>query len=221
MLKKFWVLLAGAMLLTSCFDVTDKIAVNKDGSGSYDRVINYNSFLSMMSSMGGGDSARQETWHSIDSGMQAQLRKLKSSGSISNATMSMSADSTVYTLHFDFSNLAAVNSFFYNESTDETTGEKNKQTEFFRMKKGKIEFAGGLPGMFDPAEAENSGEEMEMMASFFSSNQYELQVTVPGKLKKSSNKAFSKTTKTVANYSGTIESIIKNMKSNAVTLSYK
>lgn len=184
MLKRIFFLLGAVISLTSCLDITDNITVKKNGSGTYNRVVDFSQLMESIASFSeDNDTTLNQTKHSLDSTMQSQFEFIKNTAGIKNATLNHNAEKSIYTFSFEFANFNQVNSIF-----SKIAGLAEHQP--FEWKKGKIALAGGIPGYIDAKTPEMGEEDISMMSTYFGEADYHLTMSFPKKVKSSSNSKF-------------------------------
>ncbi len=177
-------LLLVATFMSGCFDIEEKMSLNKDGSGTYQMKIDMTEFGEMMASMGAGDN--NEFIESMDSTMRVTAEELRGASGISNV-MTKSED-FIITLSYDFKNIEAVN-----EAQTSMNGESpmmgGGSTSAFKLDTRKRIFTRMAPDMSD-ALGEMGGEEesMEMAKMMLKDATYTMTYKFPGRVKKMTNK---------------------------------
>jgi hypothetical protein len=190
MLKNLMLPILAVLSLTSCFDVTDKVTVQKDGSGSYQRVMDYTKSLEGMKAMAlENDTALQKFVHSIDSSTRALYEKITSTPGITGEGMDVSENGVVFTLKFKFNALTSLNKAFSNMLDEAGSGSNAKG--YFTLKKGKLSFLGGVPGIVNPTGKKMDEETLTMMKGMMGEASYGLTIESVGNAKKSSSKLWT------------------------------
>jgi hypothetical protein len=201
-------IIASSLLLASCFDVKEEVILSPSGSGVYQLSIDY---TYIMSTFGNNRDSTKELQKLKDQYL-AEAGRLKSMKDIHNVNFTTLANNRIFRLGFEFNNIAALNAAISDSAQPR-----------FQMEAGKIQMQGGLPVLanLQKWKAEPNSTEMKIMLAEFKTDHYELQVTVPGKIKKCSNRSAKKTEKNVLNLTCSMADVLEKKSSNAMTIKYK
>jgi hypothetical protein len=123
MKKIFFTLFAGvALLLTGCFESTQEITLNEDGSGTVSNTNDMSALLGMAKQMGGGSELEKMTDQKIDStfslaegadsipNLSPEERAIAKKGSV-NITMNLKDEKFSTSLKFPFSSPSEISAF--------------------------------------------------------------------------------------------------------------
>lgn len=185
MMNKFmkFIGLSLILALTGCFEISETISINKDGSGEYVYKIDAAKMLSTMISMAGLDTTKspETTKISFDSSMIAGLQKFKNAKGLSNFKLDTSEEG-VYVISVKFENLSDLNSALDADKSSES--DKN----VYSYKKGKFTVGNAFNSAI-LSTGISEDDESEMAKSMYKEMKYSLTVNLPGKVKKSNNKS--------------------------------
>lgn len=211
MLKRNLLLILPLLMLSSCFEVWDRIYIAKDGSGTFQREMNYTELMSMMGSFDTTGATLPAMKRSIDSTMNALKDRISRTEGITEVTLRPSDDSTIYNIRFNFRNVNSLNKAWRNE-------EDGSSPAYYSWKKGKLTISGGIPGMISP---EPNPEQGESSADMLSTAKYTLDVQAGTKRKASSNKEYKDFGKRGLRYTGSYGDLMKNPALSKTVIVYK
>ncbi len=183
MKKYFSFLLAVAMIVSfsSCFDITEEITVQKNGSGLYINRIDAKKFAEQMQLFAAFDTTGEmipKLKYSLDSSFSATWDTYKSVKGISNLKIDTS-EAYVYILNMDFENVSALNSAL---GLNKSANEQN----LYSWEKGKLSRK-DVPLNLGDMKTEDESQ-MEMIKGYLSDMKYTIIYNLPGKVKDVSNK---------------------------------
>lgn len=211
-------LLFAVISLSSCFDISDKVSIEKNGSGVYHRTMDYSKSVDGMKAMAGGnDTAMQKFVHSLDSSTRAMYEKISNTPGITPVEFRSSDSGAVFNLSFKFASVAALNTAF-NKILEEGNGVNPKG--FFTFKKGKLGYLGGVPGVVNPTGKALDEETLNMMKGMMGESSYNIEIETPGTVKKCSNKSWTSSTNTVK-FSEKLTGLFENPVKSKTDISFK
>ena len=183
MKKHFSFLLAVAMVVffSSCFDITEEITVQKNGSGLYVNRIDAKKFAEQMQLFAAFDTTGEmipKLKYSLDSSFSASWETYRNVKGISNLKIDTS-DAYVYILSMDFDNITALNSAL---GLNKSANEQN----LYSWEKGKLSRK-DVPLNLGDMKTEDESQ-MEMIKGYLSDMKYTIVYNLPGKVKDVSNK---------------------------------
>lgn len=183
MKKYFSFLLAVAMVVffSSCFDITEEITVQKNGSGLYVNRIDAKKFAEQMQLFAAFDTTGEmipKLKYSLDSSFSASWETYRNVKGISNLKIDTS-DAYVYILSMDFDNITALNSAL---GLNKSANEQN----LYSWEKGKLSRK-DVPLNLGDMKTEDESQ-MEMIKGYLSDMKYTIVYNLPGKVKDVSNK---------------------------------
>lgn len=174
-------LFAGVVtFLSSCFDFTEEITINEDGSGKYETIMDAKKFAEQMQSLAAfntNNETEPQLKNSLDSSFDETIKKYNSVRGVTNVVADTS-EPNIYKLSMNFSNVDALNQAIYLSNNDE--GMKN----LYSFQKGQLTRKDNKLN-FGDVEDES---ELEMMKEMMKDNKYTIIINVPGKIKSLSNK---------------------------------
>ncbi len=179
-----YLLLAVALTtaLSSCFEITEEVTVNKDGSGTYTSIMDATKLSEQMQMLAAFDTTGEMTTklkYSLDSTFAETFKKYSSVKGISKVI----ADTTkpyFYKVTMNFVDVNALNAAVNLDKQD--AGMKN----LYGWQKGQLtrkDFALNLDDMKMEDESQK-----EMAKSMLEGMKYTIIMNLPGKVKSSSNK---------------------------------
>jgi hypothetical protein len=176
-MKKIFGLLAAAITLVSCIEVSEEISITKSGSGTYQNTVDVSQMKTLVESM--KSDSMKEAEGGVDSFHLGMVKSLKESSEkynavpgISNVKFSSDQVNAKYTVSFQFDNVKALN-----KALSEGAG-----VDKYQWNKGKFVVKGSG---FNPLGGDD--ENAEMMKMMLADAKYNLKITVPKKVKKVSN----------------------------------
>lgn len=98
--------IACSFALTSCFNIIEEVAINRNGSGTYRNTIDMSQMMGMVAAFM-PDSVRQMTGE-MEKGMTSSLGDLKGIKGISNVSSTSEGD-FIYSISYTFDNTNALN----------------------------------------------------------------------------------------------------------------
>lgn len=185
MKKMFRYLLFAVTIMTTmsaCFEITEEVTVNKDGSGKYTSIIDATKLSEQMQMLAAFDSTGEmvpKLKYSLDSTFAETFKKYETVKGISKVVMD-SSKPYVYKVTMDFTNVNALNEAVNLDKKDESM--KN----LYSWKKGQLirkDFALNLDDMKMEDESQK-----EMAKSMLDGMKYTIIMNMPGKIKSISNK---------------------------------
>jgi hypothetical protein len=183
-MKKFFNFLLLAVTLISmsaCFDITEEVTLNKDGSGKYTSVIDASKLSEQMQMLAAFDTTGEmvpKLKYSLDSTFSETFKKYSEVKGISNVKVDTSKP-YVYKVSMDFKNVEALNEVINSDKKNEET--KN----LYAWKKGQLsrkDFALNL----DEMKMEDESQK-EMAKSMLEGMKYTIVFNLPSKAKNVSN----------------------------------
>ncbi len=187
-------LLAAVSLLslTGCFDITEEITVNKDGSGQYMNKIDASKLADQLKMLAAFDTTGEmipKLKYSLDSSFASIWDSYKNIKGISNVKIDTSKE-YVYIVTMNYANVDALNTAL---SKDKSVGEQ----KLYSWEKGKITRQ-DIPLNLNDMKSDDE-QQKEMMKSFLGDMKYRIIFNLPGNVKDISNKAatLSENKKTV------------------------
>lgn len=196
--------------LTSCFDITEELNVNNDGSGKYNLTIDMSGMMDMIDMMGEADSA-SESMDELETEYNKQAELLRAIEGITNVSSDFSKKG-VYKIGYNFSSIDALNKAL-NTTAESKEGKESKITYSFNGKtfERSTILNQKLDKDEDEAEEETEEEESEldmdesmksMMNMMFKDHFYTCIVHFEGsvkKLKEGEDATVSDDKKTITN----------------------
>jgi hypothetical protein len=184
MKKIFMMLLVAASLLslTGCFDITEEITVNKDGSGLYVNKIDASKLaeqLKMFAAMDTTGDMIPKLKYSLDSSFSSSWDAYKTVKGISNVKIDTTKE-YVYIVTLKYDNIAALNTAL---AKDKSIGSQN----LYSWEKGKIARQ-DIPMNLNDLKTEDE-QQKEMMKGFLKEMSYKIIFHLPNTVKEISNKA--------------------------------
>jgi hypothetical protein len=184
MKKIFLMLLVAVSLLsvTGCFDITEEITVNKDGSGQYINKIDATKMAEQMQMLAAMDTTGEmipKLKYSLDSSFSSTWDTYKSIKGISNVKVDTSKP-YVYIVTFNYANMDALNTAL---AKDKSVG----QEKLYSWEKGKITRQ-DLPLNMNDMKTDDE-QQKEMMKTFLGEMKYRIVFHLPNNVKDISNKS--------------------------------
>ena len=168
--------------MSACFEITETVTVNKDGSGQYTSTMDASKLSEQMKMLAAFDTTGEMTTklkYSLDSTFAESFKKYAKVKGISKIVADTSKP-YIYKVSMDFAGVDALNEAVNLDKKD--SGMKN----LYGWKKGQLtrkDFALNLDDMKIEDESQK-----EMMKSMLEGMKYTIIVNVPGKIKDASNK---------------------------------
>ena len=112
-MKKSFILIAslllGATLFQSCIEISEKVSVLRDGSGTYTLTIDMSEMKEMIDAMGGMDEDAESPLSEMEKNYTPIMKELKTVEGISNVNVISDESSYIITTRFDFASQEALN----------------------------------------------------------------------------------------------------------------
>jgi hypothetical protein len=184
-MKKFFsmILVAVSLLsVTGCFDITEEITVNKDGSGQYVNKIDATKMAEQMQMLAAMDTTGEmipKLKYSLDSSFASTWDTYKNIKGISNVKVDTSK-AYVYIVTFNYANIDALNEAL---AKDKSVGEQ----KLYSWEKGKLTRQ-DLPLNMNDMKTDDE-QQKEMMKTFLAEMKYRIVFHLPNNVKDVSNKA--------------------------------
>jgi len=184
------VIVSVAISLQSCFEIRERVKLNKDGSGTFSLIIDMSEMKAMMESFSGEDSDESKSpLANIEDQFSTTRDKLEEIDGISNITMVTENSGYVVTTGFDFSNIEALNKAM--NVVYEDDNESGEITEYYRLKRKKFERT-AAHNMLEQVKEEVASNEMQAQgmdpSTLFADVAYVNEVVYSGrKVRKTSN----------------------------------
>jgi hypothetical protein len=184
MKKIFLMLLTTVSLLamTGCFDITEEITVNKDGSGVYMSKIDATKMEEQLQLFASIDTTGQmipKLKHDLDSSFASAWDTYKNVKGISNVKVDTSKP-YIYIVTLNYANVDALNTAL---AKDKAVG----QQKLYSWEKGKIARQ-DIPLNMNDMKTDDESQK-EMMKSFLKDMKYTIIFHLPNNIKDNSNKA--------------------------------
>lgn len=186
--------------LTSCFEIREELTLKTKESGSYKFALDMGQVIQMAKAFQqASDSAKDEN-SELDQNLDdifeesdGKFAGIQNVPGISNFKDLTDGEKGVLAVSFDFANIEALNGAIKEMSKDSVG---LKKVDMFTLKKGQLTrhpsplfmVDGMISSILDDEDSETAGQ-LQMMKGLFSSGSYELNVTVPKKVKKFTNEA--------------------------------
>ncbi|MGB3007084.1 MAG: hypothetical protein WBC06_11275 [Chitinophagaceae bacterium] len=210
-IKRNLLFIAIAFMITGCWEVTEEITINKDGSGTYVNKLDISKYIEQYETLSAMDSSNKQMIpdfkKALDSSFRLVVLKYKLIKGVSSAKLDTSI-TNLYTISFNFSDVDVLNMALDSDKKEKT------EKELYSWSKGTLVRKGGGVNMIDEL-TETEGEQNELMDSYTSEMHYKLIYHLPGAVKKMSNDnaLLSDDKKTV-----TLETNFNDVKKNAKLL---
>ncbi len=202
-----------SLLLTSCFDISEEISISKTGGGTYQVTMNLSQIKTMMEALK-TDSAKAAEG-GVDSFHLGMLKSLKETADkfriipgLQNVQYSSNQSTSEYTVGFEFNNITALNTAMKEE------GKKDK----YIWQKGKFTILD--IGINPLTQGDGDVENNEMTKTMMADVKYNLKITVPSKVKKTSN-ADAIVKRNTLVFNSTLGAIDKSTDVIKMTIKYK
>lgn len=125
-----------AVSLQSCLEITEKLIVNKDGSGTFSMSIDMSELKSMMEGLSEGEETESSSpFENMEEGNEEIISRLREIDGISEVKILSENEGYMVTTKFDFKTISALNRGMDVVYESETTGE----TEYYKMTKKSFE----------------------------------------------------------------------------------
>jgi hypothetical protein len=173
---------ASIFTMTACFDITEDITINKDGSGTYISTTDASKLteqLSMLAAMDTTGALMPKLKYSLDSSFSANFGQYASIKGVSNVKIDTSKEFT-YKVTLDFKNIETLNAVINVDKKEE--GQKN----LYAWSKGKLTRKDSGAGMGDMAMEDE--QQKEMAKSMLKDMKYKIIYRLPKKVSGMTNK---------------------------------
>ena len=179
---QYFILLTSFLVLfSSCFDITEELTLNKDGSGFFKVTIDALKVKAQLQSLSSFDSTGnlvQKQKFSLDSSFELIIKSYSTISGVSNLTLDTSVP-YLYKISMNFSTINALN-------TALSLGKKNDSQNLYMWKKGELS-RGTLPLFVNSMGDGNSYNDLENIKDFINGIKYTTITNLPNKIKKNSN----------------------------------
>ncbi len=169
--------------MTACFDITEDISINKDGSGTYVSITDASKIseqLGMLAAMDTTGELIPKLKFSLDSSFGANFGKYSNLKGISKIKVDTSKE-FVYKVTLDFANIDALNSVINIDKKDDA------QKNLYTWSKGKLtRKESGIGGMAEMGMEDE--QQKEMAKSVLKDMKYKVIYRLPKKVSSLSNK---------------------------------
>lgn len=163
-----------SLTFQSCFEIREKIVLNRDGSGTFSMIIDMSEIKSMVEAFAEGEESDAESplanMEEEFSGTKEQLENIQG---ITNIELVSENDGYVVTTRFDFSSIDALNEAMNVVYEDEN--EYGEKTRYYTFKRRKFERT-SAHNLLDVLKKEMDAEEMNAegldMATLFADVAY-------------------------------------------------
>ena len=181
-LINFLLLVATVLSVSSCFEITEEVTVNKNGSGNYISTIDASKLSEQMQMLAAFDTTGEmvpKLKYSLDSTFSETFKKYAKIKGISNVNVDTSKP-YIYKVSMDFKDMDVLNEVV---NLDKKGADRQN---LYAWKKGQLsrkDFALNL----DDMKMEDDSQK-EMAKSMLEGMKYTIIFNLPGKVKKSTNK---------------------------------
>ncbi len=179
-----WTALVGT-LVSGCFEVTEEITLKKNGSGTYQMMVDLGDALSLINLMGqeGPDNLQMD--QTLDQGMQEQIQNLSEIEGISN--ISSSREEGKILLSYAFDDIAALNEATANSnSLMQEFGNTNQDTGNYDWSK-KLFSRTGVGDLIPQSGSDEFAQGLDMAKMFMKDAQMTTVYHLPRKVKNMTN----------------------------------
>jgi hypothetical protein len=173
---------ASVFTMTACFDITEDITINKDGSGTYVSTTDASKLteqLSMLAAMDTTGELMPKLKYSLDSSFSANFGQYAAIKGVSNVKIDTSKEYT-YKVTLDFKNIETLNAVINVDKKED--GQKN----LYSWSKGKLTRKDSGAGMSDMAMEDE--QQKEMAKSMLKDMKYKIVYHLPKKVSGMTNK---------------------------------
>ena len=181
-LLKFLLLATTISTVTSCFEITEEVSVNKDGSGNYISTINATKLSEQMQMLAAFDTTGEmipKLKYSLDSTFAETFKKYAKIKGISNVKVDTS-EAYIYKVSMDYKDVKALNEVV---NLDKKGVERQ---DLYDWKKGQLTRKDVALNLDDMKMEDES--QKEMAKSMLDGMKYTIIFNLPGKVQKSMNK---------------------------------
>jgi hypothetical protein len=169
--------------MTACFDITEDITINKDGSGTYLSITDASKMseqLGMLAAMDTTGELIPKLKYSLDSSFSANFNKYAALKGISKIKVDTST-AYIYKVTLDFANIDALNSVINVDKKDDA------QKNLYGWAKGKLTRKdSGIGGMAEMGMEDE--QQKEMAKTMLKDMKYTIIYRLPKKVSSISNK---------------------------------
>lgn len=165
------------LFFSSCFTIIEEITFNRDGSGTSKTVMDMSEMMGMLK-MFMPDSLQDEL--NMDSIMASEMNEYKQMEGISNVK-SYSEKAYVYTISYDFANVAVLNKAQNSGGGNEALGDMSNN---YSLKGKKFKRTTSFAASDEMGEMGMDTEEMEGMMGMMNQPTYKVIYNMPKKVKK-------------------------------------
>ena len=168
--------------MTACFDITEDVTVNKDGSGVFTSIMDATKLSEQLAVYASFDTTGQmipKMKYSLDSTFAQNFKKYRQIKGISNVKVDTSKE-YVYKVTVDFKDFTALNDVINVDKKD------SKDKNIYAWEKGKVsrkDIASGLDGLGMEDESQK-----EMLKQILKDMKYKIIFRVPQAVKNMTNK---------------------------------
>jgi hypothetical protein len=173
---------ASVFTMTACFDITEDITVNKDGSGTFVSTTDASKLseqLGMLAAMDTTGELIPKLKYSLDSSFAANFSKYAGLKGISQMKVDTSKE-YIYKVTLDFANIDALNSVINVDKKDDT------QKNLYSWSKGKLTRKDSGVGMGEMGMEDD--QQKEMAKSILKDMKYKVIYRLPKKVSGMTNK---------------------------------
>ena len=184
------------LVCTSCFEIKEILNLRKDGTGTYQFVVDMSqsrAMLAMLENLGDQDSTSVETeeakesspFDDMDESFQATKERLEAIEGIINVQSIKDEDALQFGVQFEFLTVYALNKAL--NRLDEDKGALEKEEVFFAFSKKTFERFNTKNFTEDLMKNAGMGEDSLNVAMFFKDLSYTTSYTMPKKVKSMTN----------------------------------
>ena len=169
--------------MTACFDITEDVTVNKDGSGTYVSITDASKLsaqLQMFAAMDTTGELIPKMKYTLDSSFNANFKQYKGIKGISNMKVDTSKE-YVYKVTVDFADINALNAVINVDKKEAA------QKNLYAWEKGKLSRKDSGIGGMGEMDGEDESQK-EMMKSMLKDMKYKIIYHLPKKISKMTNK---------------------------------
>jgi hypothetical protein len=173
---------ASVFTMTACFDITEDITINKDGSGTYVSTTDASKLteqLSMLAAMDTTGELMPKLKYSLDSSFTANFNQYAALKGVSKVKIDTSKEFT-YKVTLDFANITTLNEVINVDKKEDA------QKNLYAWSKGKLTRKNSGAGMGDMAMEDE--QQKEMAKSMLKDMKYKIIYHLPKKVSGMTNK---------------------------------
>jgi hypothetical protein len=173
---------ASVFTMTACFDITEDITINKDGSGTYVSTTDASKLteqLSMLAAMDTTGEMMPKLKYSLDSSFSANFGQYAAMSGVSKVKIDTSKE-FVYKVTLDFNNIATLNAVINVDKKEDS------QKNLYAWSKGKLTRKESGIGMGEMGMEDE--QQKEMAKSMLKDMKYKIVYHLPKKVKGITNK---------------------------------